>query len=84
MLSGTAKNGSKIVEFNVYKYSSVPVEGERGILISAYSKRAYDDMRTTFLKDIRRDRSMHISQINALKVPELNLTQEEWFDYRFL
>ena len=63
-----------IVEFNIYRYKQVDLDDKKkGILVYAYSKRAYSDEITPFYKKLKNERTdllnaMINSEIPAVKI----------------
>ena len=63
-----------IIEFNIYHYKQVAFGDEKkGILVYAYSKRAYGDDITTFLKNLRKDRADLLDVMIASEIPTVKL-----------
>ena len=63
-----------IIEFNIYHYKQVAFGDEKkGILVYAYSKRAYGDNITTFLKNLRKDRADLLDVMIASEIPIVKL-----------
>ena len=63
-----------IIEFNIYHYKQVTLgDRKKGILVYAYSKRAYGDDITTFLKNLRKDRADLLNVMIASEMPTVKL-----------
>jgi len=63
---------ASIVEWNVYRY--VKVKGStKGVQLMGYSKRAYGDAGTAFLKQLKTARTADINTMATYKVPEVKL-----------
>lgn len=61
-----------IVEFNVYRYKRVKIgKRKEGLLVYAYSKRAYGGDILPFMKGLKEARSTHINQMIAAEVPAI-------------
>lgn len=59
-----------IAEFNVYRYRQVDLgNGKKGIFVYAYSKRAYGDDITAFLKSLGDDRNKLMNAMIDANVP---------------
>jgi hypothetical protein len=62
-------NKMTIAEFNVYRYKQVNIEGgKKAIIVFAYSKRAYADDITPFLKSLGEERVNHLNQMISTEV----------------
>ena len=63
-----------IIEFNIYHYKQVTLgDRKKGILVYAYSKRAYGDDITTFLKNLRKDKADLLNVMIASEMPTVKL-----------
>lgn len=63
-----------IIEFNIYHYKQVAFgDKKKGILVYVYSKRAYGDDITTFLKNLRKDRVDLLDVMIASEIPTVKL-----------
>lgn len=63
---------ASIVEWNVYRY--VKLKGStKGVQLMGYSKRAYGDAGTAFLKQLKTARTADINTMATYKVPEVKL-----------
>lgn len=62
---------ASIVEWNVYRY--VKLKGTKGVQLMAFSKRAYGDAGTAFLKQLKTARTADINTMAIYKVPEVKL-----------
>ncbi|WP_046245495.1 hypothetical protein [Hymenobacter terrenus] len=63
---------STIVEFNIYRYKQVDLgKQKQGIVIYAYTKRAYGDQVTPFLKNLRQDRPALLNKMITAPIPTL-------------
>ena len=66
-----------IIEFNIYHYKQVELgDKKKGILVYAYSKRAYGDDITPFLKNLRKDRTDLLNVMIGSEMPTVNLTDK--------
>jgi len=74
-LMGESKdNKMTIAEFNVYRYKQVNIEGgKKAIIVFAYSKRAYADDITPFLKSLGEERVNHLNQMISTEVPTVKI-----------
>lgn len=74
LLSETQKDTPEIVEYNVYRYIPVNIgDGENGILIYAYTKRAYGKDAEGFLETINKERRNIVEQMGNTEVPKVKL-----------
>ena len=63
-----------IMEFNIYRYKQVELsDKKKAILIYAYSKRAYGDDITPFLKNLGKDRSALLNVMIGSEMPNVKL-----------
>ena len=63
-----------IIEFNIYHYKQVDLgDKKKGILVYAYSKRAYGDDITPFLKNLRKDRTDLLNVMIGSEMPTVKL-----------
>lgn len=64
-----------IVEFNVYRYKKIELEGQSTLLVSAYSKRSYGANITPFLTNLRADRKSCLDEMITFKLPTLKIAR---------
>ncbi len=65
---------ASIVEWNVYRYVKLKDKaGGKGVQLIGYSKRAYGDAGTAFLKQLKTARTADINSMATYKVPEVKL-----------
>lgn len=63
-----------IIEFNIYYYKQVDLgDKKKGILIYAYTKRAYGDDITSFLKNLGKDRASLLDAMIGAEKPIVKL-----------
>ena len=61
---GESNDKMEVEEFNVYRYKQVNLSNnKKGILVYAYSKRAYDNDITPFLTNLKNDRATFLGII---------------------
>jgi hypothetical protein len=66
-----------IMEFNLYRYKQVELDNnKRGILIYAYSKRAYGDDITPFLQNLGKDRGALLNVMIGSEIPIIKLADK--------
>ncbi len=59
-----------IVEWNAYRYRKLNEKaGKKGIMIFAYSRRAYGSATTKFLEGLKQERPADINALAAYKIP---------------
>ncbi len=76
ILSESQGNELSTVEFNVYRYQRVEIKPDQpGVLVCAYSKRAYENEITTFLNRLKDDRVAFINEMISLKIPTVKLSK---------
>jgi len=76
LLSETQKDTPEIVEYNVYRYVPVNIgDGEKGILVYAYTKRAYGNNVEGFLETINKERRNIVNQMGNTEVPKVKLPE---------
>ncbi len=76
MLSESEGGYTKIVEFNIYHYSKVEINGEEAIAMFAYSRRGYGDDIKEFFADLKQNRIKYLKEMIELDKPEINLEEE--------
>ena len=63
-----------IEEFNIYRYKQVDLsDNKKAILVYAYSKRAYGDGITSFLKNLKTDRAALLNTMVASDMPKVTV-----------
>lgn len=66
-----------IIEFNIYRYKQVDLgDKKKGILVYAYTKRAYGDDITPFLKNLRNERSDFLNVMIGSEIPVVKLADK--------
>lgn len=66
-----------IMEFNLYRYKKVELgDKKKGILIYAYSKRAYGDDITPFLQNLGKDRSALLNVMIGSEMPTVKIADK--------
>jgi len=66
-----------IIEFNIYHYKQVDLgDKKKGILVYAYTKRAYGDDITPFLKNLRSDRIELLNAMIGSEMPTVRLSEK--------
>lgn len=66
-----------IIEFNIYHYKQVDLgDKKKGILVYAYTKRAYGDDITPFLKNLRDDRTDLLDVMIGSEIPTVKLANK--------
>jgi hypothetical protein len=63
VLADSKNDKMEVEEFNIYRYKQVDLGDKKGILVYAYSKRAYGDDITPFFKNLKTDR---VDLLNAM------------------
>jgi hypothetical protein len=77
LLSENISASTAIVEFNVYHYKQVDLGGQqKGVLVYAYSKRAYGDDVNPFLKDLAQSRAGLVNAMIGTKMPAVRLASK--------
>ncbi len=67
-----------IMEFNLYRYKQVELNNKKkGILVYAYTKRAYGDDITPFLKNLRKDRGALLNVMIGSEIPTVKLSDSQ-------
>ena len=77
-LLGESKNDKMtIIEFNIYHYQKIDLgDNKKGILTYAYSKRAYGDDITPFLKNLGNVRPKLLKEMITLEKPTIKLADK--------
>lgn len=75
-LIGESKdNKMTIAEFNVYRYKQVDINGaKKAIVVYAYSKRAYTDGITSFLKSLAKERVEYLNEMISSEMPDIKVS----------
>jgi hypothetical protein len=64
----------KLIEFSIYRYKQVELtNGQKGLMIFAYSKRAYGDDIERFLKTLGDDRGNLLNTMIGTEIPAINI-----------
>jgi hypothetical protein len=76
-LLGESKNDKMtIIEFNVYRYKQIDLsQNKKGILVYAYSKRAYQGDISPFLKSLGDNRAKYLKQMIKTEMPSIKIEQ---------
>jgi hypothetical protein len=65
-----------IIEFNAYRYKQIQLtDKSHGILVYAYSKRAYSDDITPFLKNLSGTRTEILNEMIGIELPEIKMAE---------
>jgi hypothetical protein len=65
-----------IIEFNAYRYKQIQLtDKSHGILVYAYSKRAYGDDITPFLKNLSGTRTEILNEMIGIELPEIKMAK---------
>ena len=67
-------NKSAITEFNIYRYKQVDLAGKKGILVYAYTKRAYGDESTAFLRNLKNERPVLLKTMAGTQIPAVKIS----------
>jgi hypothetical protein len=75
---GESKNDKmEVEEFNIYHYKQVDLgDKKKGILVYAYSKRAYGDDITPFFKNLKSDRINLLNEMIAAEKPTVTIADK--------
>jgi len=77
ILSESQGDKMSIVEFNIYRYKQVDLgTGKKGILVYAYSKRAYGDDITAFLKNLKTYRPPLLNAMSVSEMPKVKIADK--------
>ena len=69
-----SNGNSSIVEWNVYRYIRLKLKsGKTGILLFGFSKRAYNEGTTVFLKNLKENRLKDMAAFTAVTVPAVSI-----------
>lgn len=72
VLSAPGANGETIVEWNAYRYRLVKDKsGKKGLVLFAYSRRAYGSATTAFLRGLKNERTADINAVAAYPIPQV-------------
>ena len=74
-LLGESKNNElSTVEFNIYRYKQVNLtKNKKGILVYAYSKRAYGEKIKPFLESLGADRTTYLNEMIKISMPTITI-----------
>lgn len=74
VISAPGNNNNTIVEWNAYRYRKLnDKSGKKGIMLFAYSRRAYGSATTKFLEDLKKERTADINVLAAYSIPQVTL-----------
>lgn len=74
VLGKSKNNKTDIEEINIYRYKQVDLgENRKGILVYAYSKRAYGDDITPFFQNLSNDRINLINTMISSEIPTITI-----------
>ena len=74
LLSESKNDEMTIIEFNIYRYKQVVLSNnKKAILVYAYTKRAYGDDITPFLKNLKPERTEMLNKMAVVGMPEVKL-----------
>jgi hypothetical protein len=66
-----------VEEFNVYRYKQIDLpDKQKALLLYAYSKRAYGNNVTTFLQNLKTERTNIVNEMAAIQLPAINLNKQ--------
>lgn len=67
-------NEMTIAELNIYRYKRIDIdENKKGVLVYAYSKRAYGDDITEFYKNLKADRTALLNEMISSILPAIQV-----------
>jgi hypothetical protein len=69
LLSENKHDVMDIVEFNIYHYKQIVVDGKKYLIVYAYSKRSYGDDIKPFLKNLKNERIALLNNMIAAQMP---------------
>ena len=74
LLGESKSNEMTIAEFNIYRYKQIDInEKGKGVLVYAYSKRAYGDDIISFYKNLKTDRTALLNEMISSKMPVVQI-----------
>ena len=74
VISAPGDNNNNIVEWNAYRYRKLnDKSGKKGIMLFAYSRRAYGSATTKFLEGLKQERLADINALAAYAIPQVTL-----------
>jgi hypothetical protein len=74
VISESAGNKMSVVEWNAYRYVNLNAGG-KGVLLFAYSRRAYGDNVSTFLTSLKTERVKDVKYLAAYKIPGVKISE---------
>ena len=74
VISESAGNKMSVVEWNAYRYINLNAEG-KGVLLFAYSRRAYGNNVSTFLTSLKTERVKDVNYLAAYKIPGVKISE---------
>lgn len=76
LVSESKDNKMTITEFNVFRYKQINVEGaKKAIIVYAYSKRAYANDITPFLKSLAKERAECLNSMISSEIPDIRISK---------
>jgi len=76
VLADSKNDKMEVEEFNIYRYKQVDLGDKKGILVYAYSKRAYGDDITPFFKNLKTDRVDLLNAMIGSEMPTIQLADK--------
>jgi hypothetical protein len=75
---GESKNDKmEVEEFNIYRYKQIDLgDKKKGVLVYAYSKRAYGDDITPFFQNLKTDRANLLNAMIGSEMPTIHLADK--------
>jgi len=65
-----------VVEFNVYRSREITINGQQGIMVYAYSQRAYKDEIRGFLAGLKTERTKYLNTMIEAKLPDVKFERK--------
>lgn len=76
LLSSGNNDKIDIVEFIIYRYKQIDLKNnKKALLIYAYSKRSYDDKITSFLENLKNERTDLLNVMTSKELPKIAIKE---------
>ena len=76
LLSHGTTSELNVVEFNVYRFKEITINGQKGIMVYAYSRRAYKEEIRGFLATLKDAREGYLNRMIAAELPVVKLVKK--------
>lgn len=74
LMSVSSKDGKEllVIERNIYRYTPIETDNNKGLLLFAVSKRAYENEIGEFFENLKKDKNSLITKVGNFEIPKIN------------